>query len=83
MNENYAGSAESAVKLIADIIKKHGSRVSGSKGNSDACSDLETLSGKYCTSARRESFGIHPDSLFATGRIFTVTYLTGLLKNTQ
>jgi hypothetical protein len=71
--------AEAAISLTAEIIDKHGPRVSGSKGNFSASSELETILGKYCTNTYRESFGIHPDSLFAIGKIFTVIYLTGLI----
>lgn len=79
MKENYTKYAVSAIKLTAEIIEKYGPRVSGTKGNLSACSDLETILGKYCTSTKRESFGIHPDSLFAIGKIFTIIYLIGLI----
>jgi aminopeptidase YwaD len=79
MKENYAKYAESAIKLTAEIIEKHGPRVSGTKGNLSASSDLETMLDKYCTSTKREYFGVHPDSLFAIGKIFTVIYLFGLI----
>ena len=79
MNENCFEYAESAIKLTAEIIEKHGPRVSGTKGNLGASSALETILAKYCTSTKRESFTIHPDSLFAIGKIFTVIYLIGLI----
>jgi aminopeptidase YwaD len=79
MKENYAKYAESAIKLTAEIIEKHGPRVSGTKGNLSACSNLETILSKYSTSTKQESFGIHPDSLFAIGKIFTVIYLIGFI----
>jgi aminopeptidase YwaD len=79
MKESYAKYAESAIKLTAEIIEKHGPRVSGTKGNLSASSELETMLGKYCTNTKRESFAIHPDSLFAIGKIFTVIYLIGLI----
>jgi hypothetical protein len=79
MKENFAKYAESAIKLTAEIIEKLGPRVSGTKGNLSASSYLETILDKYCTSTKRESFEIHPDSLFAIGKIFTVIYLIGLI----
>jgi hypothetical protein len=79
MKEIYAKYAESAIKLTAVIIEKHGPRVSGTQGNLNASSDLQTMLSKHCTSTKRESFGIHPNSLFAIGKIFTVIYLIGLI----
>jgi len=79
MKENYIEYAESAINLTTEIIEKNGPRVSGTKGNLSACSALETILAKYCTSTKRESFAIHPDSLFAIGKIFTVIYLIGLI----
>jgi aminopeptidase YwaD len=78
MRETYHKYAEGAINLTADIIEKHGPRVSGTKGCYSACADLETILGKYCTGIKRESFDIHPNSLFAIGKIFTIIYLIGL-----
>ncbi len=79
MKKIYDDSAEAAVRLTADIIDKHGPRVSGTEGCYGASADLEALLGKYCHSIKRESFWIHPDSLFAIGKILTVIYLIGII----
>lgn len=79
MKKAYPEYAEDAINLTAEIIDKYGPRVSGTKSCYSACSELETVLGKYCTNIKRESFGIHPDSLFAIGKIFTVIYLIGLI----
>jgi hypothetical protein len=78
MTGTYYEYAEGAISLTADIINKHGPRVSGTESCNNACADLETILGKNCTNIRRESFGIYPNSLFAIGKIFTLIYLIGL-----
>jgi aminopeptidase YwaD len=79
MRETYFKYAEGAINLTAEIINKHGPRVSGTESCYRACAELETILGKYCTNIKRESFYIHPYSLFAIGKIFTVIYLIGLI----
>jgi len=56
MKKTYAEYAEAAWQMTADIIDKHGPRVSGTEGCYKAGAELEALLGKYCPSIRRESF---------------------------
>jgi aminopeptidase YwaD len=79
MRETYYKYAEGAINLTADIINKHGPRVSGTESCYSACAELEAILGKYCTKINRESFDIHPNSLYSIGKIFTVIYLIGLI----
>jgi aminopeptidase YwaD len=79
MKKIYDHYAEAALRLTADIIDKHGPRVSGTEGCYGASADLEALLDKYCQRMKRESFWIHPDSLFAIGKILTVIYLIGVV----
>jgi hypothetical protein len=79
MKKTYDEYAEAALHMTADIIDKHGPRVSGTEGCYSACAELEAILGKYCRSIKRESFWLHPASLFAIGKIFTVIYLIGIV----
>ncbi|MBU4267516.1 MAG: Zn-dependent exopeptidase M28 [Acidobacteria bacterium] len=79
MKKTYDQYVEAAWQMTADIIDKHGPRVSGTEGCYSACTELEAILGKYCQSVKRESFWIHPASLFAIGKIFTVIYLIGMI----
>jgi len=79
MKINYNEYAEAALHMTEDIIDKHGPRVSGTEGCYSAGAELETILGNYCHSVKRESFWIHPNSLFAIGKIFTVIYLLGII----
>jgi aminopeptidase YwaD len=79
MKKTYDEYAEAAWQMTADIIDKHGPRVSGTEGCYNACTELEAILAKYCRSIKRESFWIHPASLFAIGKIFSVIYLIGIV----
>ncbi|MCX6254245.1 MAG: M28 family peptidase [Bacteroidia bacterium] len=78
MKKTYDEYAGDALQLTADIIEKHGPRVSGTQGCYSSSDELEKLLAGNCTSIRRESFWIHPGSLLAIGKIFTVIYLVGV-----
>jgi hypothetical protein len=52
MKKTYDEYAQAAWQMTADIIDKHGPRVSGTKGCYDACAELEAILGKYCTSVK-------------------------------
>jgi hypothetical protein len=56
----YNECAEEALSMTVEIIKKYGPRISGTEGCTKAATELETILGKYCSTVRRESFGIHP-----------------------
>jgi len=70
--------ANAAVEMTAEIIDRFGPRVSGTEGNRAARDDLLGRLAEVCPTTRREAFRIHPDSLFAIGKVFTVAYLVGM-----
>lgn len=76
---NYDRLAEEALRITADIIEAYGPRVSGTAGNGGARSALKALLGESCTDIREDRFDIHPNSLFAIGKVFAAAYLIGLL----
>jgi aminopeptidase YwaD len=78
MGKSYGEYAREALELTADIIHRHGPRVSGTEGCRGARAELGKILGGYCSSVRLEAFRIHPASLFAIGKIFAATYLIGL-----
>jgi hypothetical protein len=78
MKKTYDEYAEDALQLTADIIEKHGPRVSGTKGCYSSSDELEKLLAGYCTTIKREPFWIHPDSLLAVGKISSLIYLVGI-----
>jgi aminopeptidase YwaD len=71
------GPAEAAIAMAADLIGRFGPRVSGTESNRAARGRLLELLGEACAGARRESFAIHPASLFSIGKVFAVSYLAG------
>lgn len=79
MKRIYNECAEEALSMTVEIIKKYGPRVSGTEGCTNAATELEMILGKYCSTVRRESFWIHPHSLYSIGKIFTVIYLVGMI----
>ena len=80
MNKKFDTCADDVLRATSDIIKKHGSRVSGSKGNHDAVEDLFARLGGCCAKIAKETFWIHPNSLFAIGKIFASIYVIGILS---
>jgi len=78
MSTIYNQYAESALRIISEIITRHGPRVSGTRSCSTAAADLEMMLTKFCNNVRCESFAIHPNSLYSIGRIFAVLYCIGL-----
>ncbi|MFH0760303.1 MAG: M28 family peptidase, partial [Bacteroidota bacterium] len=76
----YTEYAENALRIIKDIITKHGPRVSGTKSCYSAVAELELILAKFCKNVRHESFSIHPNSLYSIGKIFTVLYCIGLVS---
>jgi hypothetical protein len=79
MKNVFDDHAQAALRLTAEIIDAHGPRVSGTEGGYGASAELEARLGKYCHSMKRESFWIHPDSLFAIGKILALVYLIGII----
>lgn len=79
METSYDIAAQHAIGLVKNIIDTFGPRVSGSQNNYNAVNELEKTVGKICSTIRRETFSIHPNSLFAIGRIFGLLYVLGLL----
>jgi aminopeptidase YwaD len=75
MNE----SAKYSIDLVKSIIEKNGSRVSGTLGNHNSVIDLENELKTICSTVKRDSFSIHPDSLFLIGYIFASIYCIGLV----
>jgi aminopeptidase YwaD len=80
MGKSYGEYAREAIGLTADIISRHGPRVSGTEGCRGARAELGEILGGYCSSAGLEPFRIHPASLFAIGKIFAAAYLVGLVS---
>lgn len=78
MSSMYNKYAENSLRIVREIITKHGPRVSGTRSCSTAAADLEMRLAKFCKIARHESFAIHPNSLYSIGKIFSVLYCIGL-----
>jgi aminopeptidase YwaD len=78
MSSMYNKYAENALRIIREIITKHGPRVSGTRSCYTAAADLEMMLAKFCKNVRHESFAIHPNSLYSIGKIFAVLYCIGL-----
>lgn len=78
MNAIYDDAAKKAIKLVEDMIDKFGPRVSGTKSNYAAVDELESIVKEACTSTRRESFDLYPESLFSIGKVFSIDYMIGL-----
>ncbi len=81
MSDIYDEAATNAIKLVKDILDKHGPRVSGTTSNYASVDELERIVKETCSSTRREKFAIHPNSLFSIGRIFGAMYIIGLLAS--
>lgn len=79
MNEKFDACADDVLRATSDIIKDHGPRVSGSKGNQGAVEDLFARLSGCCTKTAKERFWIHPNSLFAIGKLFASIYVIGIL----
>jgi len=80
MNKKFDACAEDVLRATSDIIKDHGPRVSGSRGNKDAVEDLFARLGRHCTKIAKERFWIHANSLFAIGKVFASIYVIGILS---
>lgn len=79
MEKSYDIAAQHAIDFVKNIIDTFGPRVSGSQNNYKAVNELEKTVGKICSTIQRETFTIHPNSLFSIGRIFSLLYVLGLL----
>jgi aminopeptidase YwaD len=74
----YDEAAGDALSLVSGMIARHGPRLCGTPGCRNAAAELEGLLGNACGEARRESFPIHPGSLFSIGKVFSLSYALGL-----
>ena len=80
MNKKFDICAEDVLRATSDIMERHGPRLSGSRGNYGAVEDLFAWLGAHCTKIAKDRFWIHPDSLFAIGKVFASVYAIGILS---
>jgi aminopeptidase YwaD len=73
-------TARSVLELTASLVARHPARIAGTPGSLEAGETIARLLGEHCDRVTRESFTMHPGSLWNTGRIMAVCYcLTALL----
>jgi hypothetical protein len=61
------------------LLEKHGSRIPGTKGSTEAAAFILQIMKQFCDQACAEEFFLYPGSLFNIGRIISVAYILSAL----
>ena len=73
-----ARMAKEALTMVAALIDRHGSRLTGTKACTEAAEELAEHLEPYCDRVGRESFTLHPDAFLGWIRILVVIYPVSL-----
>lgn len=69
-----ARMAKEALATVADLIDRHGSRLTGSEACTRTAEELADSLESYCDTVARESFTLHPDAFLGWIRILVLLY---------
>lgn len=75
----YEKEARSARERTADIISRHGERLTGSPGCLAAADELAGAAGKLADRAKCEDFGVHPGAFLGFIKVMIVLYVAACI----